>query len=95
MNNPVTPLFQVKNGALITPKIMITNFIIRQLKFKEECADVGGGLVAGVAHLEIIEKSPLSNNSAPWVKVAILGTDPRKILKLSGQEYALKFWKAD
>lgn len=95
MHKPVTPLHLVQAGALITPKTMITSATVRSFRFKDECADVGGGLLGGTGLLEVVEKSPISHNSLPWVKVAIRGTDPRKILKLSGEEYALKFWKAD
>lgn len=93
--NPVKPLHVVKVGATITPKRRLTNNIVKQFMYSNECADVGGGLVENTAILEIIEKSPFSNGSTSWVKVAIPGSYPKKVLKLSGEEYFTKFWCAD
>lgn len=95
MKKPIIPLFQVKLGALITPKLDLNNAAIQHWKYARECADIGGGLIAGTARLAIVEKSSLDNRSEVWIKVAIEGTSPPRILKLSGEEYALKFYSTD
>jgi len=89
--NPVTPLYLVQIGSFITPKNLITNQVIRNWKYAGECADVGGGIIPRQALLRIIEKSPVTNNTAPWVKIALPGVTPIKTLKLSGEEYASAF----
>lgn len=95
MGKPITPLFQIKLGALITPKFDLKSAAIQHWKYASECADIGGGLIGCTARLVVVEKSPLESRSEIWIKVAIEGMSPPRILKLSGEEYALKFLSAD
>ncbi|HYC56803.1 MAG TPA: hypothetical protein VEL28_17865 [Candidatus Binatia bacterium] len=91
MTRPVTPLHQVKVGAVITPKLFVSNDMIKHLTFARECADVGAGLMPGTAKLEIVEISPMTLNGNRWLKAAIVGTDPPRVLKLTAQEYMGRF----
>ena len=87
----ITPLHLANCGTFITPKDLISNWVVGNWKYADECANVGSGLVANFAKLEIVEKSPYANKAAQWVKVALpAGTLPGT-LKLSYQEYALYF----
>lgn len=91
MSKPCIPLHLVKVGALITPRFFLTNELISHWTFAKECADVGGGLIAGTAQLEVVEVSPLTLNAVRWLKVAVAGSSPQKLLKLTAEEYMSKF----
>lgn len=86
-----TPLHLVKIGSLVTPRFFLTNDAVRHLDYANQCADIGGGLVAGTARLEVIEVSPMALNTKRWIKLAMVGTDPPKVLQLSAEEYMSKF----
>ena len=95
MNEPVIPLYQVKIGFLITPRFNLSDAHLVHFKYFDECDPIRGSLIAGIAHLTIVEKSPHDNFSDKWLKVSIPGCDPPRILKLSGEEYAMKFSRVD
>jgi hypothetical protein len=91
MSKPCIPLHQVQPGAVITPRLTLTNARIRNWKFASECSDVGDGLTAGNARLEVIEVAAPSLNSTRWLKVAVVGMSPAPVLKLNAEEYANLF----
>ena len=88
-----TPIHLLKVGEVITPRFSLTKDTLRHFKFSSEFPDIPGSLVANVAQLKVMEVSPLKLNEWRWVRVAISGSSPPWILKLSAEEYMGKFWK--
>ncbi len=89
MNKPPVSFYQVKIGILITPKFDISK--VHSFQCAKEYEPIFSKLLAGAAQLDIVEKFPLDNRTPIWLKVSIEGTSPKQVLKISGQEYLLKF----
>ena len=71
METSIVPLHLANCGTFITPKALISNWVIKGWEYADECSDVGSGLVARSARLEIVQKSPYADKAAQWVKVAL------------------------
>jgi hypothetical protein len=87
VNPSPTPLHLLNVGDMITPRFFINNDRINDWKFATECDDVGGGMIAHTARLKVVQISKLKQNEWPWVKVEMVGFDPPRFLKISGEEY--------
>ncbi|MCB1922803.1 MAG: hypothetical protein KDJ27_03500 [Gammaproteobacteria bacterium] len=91
MNAPNIPLHKAKVGDTFTPKVFINRDVVGHLTFARECGNVRGGLVTGTARLEVVEISPHTQKAQRWIKLAMIGTSPPQILKLTAEEFMAKF----
>lgn len=75
-------------GKSIAATRVLNNIQVQNWKYKNECANIGGGIMPGT-QLKIIEVNKIPGNM--WVKVLLPHSDPPKTLKISGEEFANNF----
>jgi hypothetical protein len=92
---PVIPLFQLKGGEKITPKLPILDTDVKKWEYASECGVFRGTLAPSLMNLKVINTSGVSHIGKMWVRVEVPAITPPCILKLSGSEYSSKFWSAD
>ena len=89
--NSTIPIIQLNGGEEITPRVPINDSRIANWKYRSECDQIGGTLLAG-AILKVVEVS--KQPGAMWVRVQIPGRSPAAFLKIAGEEYSSAFQSA-
>ena len=85
---PVTTLVNLSKGDRVYSIRFISNIMIRNWQFSHECEHNGGSFIGDTSFIiSDIHRTP----GNVWVKVIIPGSDPRRYLKISGEEYAHNF----
>ena len=71
---PVVPLYKLKRGMKITPKIYFSDAMVSKWKYAGECDRIFGQLMPITAILEVVETSPVNPRGEMWVRRSHVGS---------------------